>query len=166
LIERLQRQKHLRIAPEAPLDIADRINGEAHDAPEALDDVAAVNGLHRSNGHSETAVTSEPRPAAAEFPEAADSEDNGREKARRAVAIDDPDLLPIDFLEEMIAALTEAMGPMASMVVWDQVAALGETFDAFPKVRLGELIEAASREILEEPLRTRFQQIMSAGIKD
>jgi hypothetical protein len=55
---------------------------------------------------------------------------------------------------------------MASMVVWDQIAALGETFDAFPKARLAELIEAAGREILEEPLRMRFQQVMSAGIKD
>ena len=165
LIERLQRQKHLRITPEAPLDVADRINGEAHDAPEAVD-VSPVNGSHHSNGHSETAVTTEPRLAAADFPEAANSQANGREKAPRAVAIDDPDVLPIDFLEEMIAALTEAMGPMASMVVWDQVAALGETFDAFPKARLAELIEAASGEILEEPLRIRFQHMMAAGIKD
>jgi hypothetical protein len=78
---------------------------------------------------------------------------------------DDSDILPIDFLEEMIGSLTEAMGPMAQMVIWDQVSALGEQFDAFPRARLGELVESASREILEEPLRLRFQQIMSAAIK-
>jgi general secretion pathway protein A len=76
------------------------------------------------------------------------------------------DVLSIDFLEEMIASLTEAMGPMASMVVWDQVAALGEKYDAFPKARLRELVESASQEILEESVRIRFQQVMSAGMKD
>jgi type II secretory pathway predicted ATPase ExeA len=168
LIERLQRQKHLRISPEPPTDaLADGMNGEAHDAPEPLEEVAPANGSHRSNGHTEAAVAAEPRVAsAADFPEAARSEDLGGEKIFRQLAIDDPDVLPIDFLEAMIGTLTEAMGPMASMVVWDQVAALGERFDAFPKARLAELIEAASGEILEEPLRIRFQQIMSAGIKD
>jgi general secretion pathway protein A len=167
LIERLQRQKDLRISPEPPSEtLPDRMNGEAHDAPEALDDAAPVNGSHRANGHSETAVATEPRVAVADFPPAANGADHGREKAPRRVAIDDPDVLPIDFLEEMIGTLTQAMGPMASMVVWDQIAALGETFDAFPKARLAELIEAAGREILEEPLRMRFQQVMSAGIKD
>jgi general secretion pathway protein A len=165
LIERLQRQKHLRISPEPPPEIfADEMNGEAHDAPEPLDDAAPVNGSHRTNGHIEAAVAAEPRVVPpADFTEA---EDIRGERVSRVVAIDDPDVLPIDFLEEMIGTLTEAMGPMASMVVWDQVAALGETFDAFPKARVGELIEAASREILEEPLRVRFQQIMSAGIKE
>lgn len=84
----------------------------------------------------------------------------------RAETISPADVLSVDFLEEMIASLTEAMGPMASLVVWDQVSALGEKFDAFPKARLPELVESASREILEDSLRSRFQQIMSAGMKD
>lgn len=57
-------------------------------------------------------------------------------------------------------ALTEAMGPMASLVIRDQVSALGESLVAFPKSRLAELVELASKEILEESLRMRFQQTM------
>lgn len=65
------------------------------------------------------------------------------------------------FLNSMIASLTEAMGPMAPLVLRDQVSALGEEFDAFPKSRLGELVESTSCEILEESLRRRFQHLMS-----
>jgi type II secretory pathway predicted ATPase ExeA len=57
-------------------------------------------------------------------------------------------------------ALTEAMGPMASLVIRDQVSALGESLVAFPKSRLVELVEGASQEILEESLKIRFQQTM------
>ena len=57
-------------------------------------------------------------------------------------------------------ALTEAMGPMASLVIRDQVSALGESLVAFPKSRLAELVESASQEILEESLKIRFQQTM------
>jgi hypothetical protein len=57
-------------------------------------------------------------------------------------------------------ALTEAMGPMASLVIRDRVSALGESLVAFPKSRLAELVESASQEILEESLKIRFQQTM------
>lgn len=65
----------------------------------------------------------------------------------------------------LIGALTEAMGPMAPLVVRDQAAALGERIEAFPKLRLAELVESASREILEEPLRLRFERTMSEEIE-
>jgi general secretion pathway protein A len=64
-------------------------------------------------------------------------------------------------LGSLIGALTEAMGPMAPLVFRDQAAALGERLDAFPKARLAELVESASREILDEPLRLRFERTMS-----
>ena len=60
----------------------------------------------------------------------------------------------------MNSALTEAMGPMASLVIRDQVSALGESLVAFPKSRLAELVELTSQEILEKSLRMRFQQTM------
>jgi type II secretory pathway predicted ATPase ExeA len=68
-------------------------------------------------------------------------------------------------LGSLIGALTEAMGPMAPLVVRDQAAALGERLDAFPKSRLAELVESASREILEEPLRLGFERTMSEEIE-
>jgi hypothetical protein len=70
-------------------------------------------------------------------------------------------VLSPDFLNSMITSLTEAMGPMAPLVLRDQVSALGEEFDAFPKSRLGELVESTSCEILEDSLRRRFQALMS-----
>ncbi|HEY6201089.1 MAG TPA: AAA family ATPase [Candidatus Binatia bacterium] len=70
-------------------------------------------------------------------------------------------VLSPEFLNSMITSLTEAMGPMAPLVLRDQVSALGEEFDAFPKSRLGELVESTSCEILEDSLRRRFQQLMS-----
>jgi general secretion pathway protein A len=75
------------------------------------------------------------------------------------------DVAPAKILDFLIRSLTEAMGPMAPLVVRDQVAALGERLDAFPKLRLAELVESASREILEEPLRLRFERTMSEEIE-
>jgi hypothetical protein len=68
-------------------------------------------------------------------------------------------------LDSLVGALTEAMGPMAPFVVRDQAAALGERLEAFPQSRLAELVESASREILEESLRLRFQRTMSEEIE-
>ena len=68
------------------------------------------------------------------------------------------DTMPAGFFDRMISDLTEAMGPMASVIVHDQIAALGESPNAFPKSHLEELIESVSREILDESLKSRFRQ--------
>jgi general secretion pathway protein A len=70
------------------------------------------------------------------------------------------DTVPSAVFVRMNLALTEAMGPMASLVIRDQVSALGESLVAFPKSRLAELVELTSQEILEKSLRMRFQQTM------
>ena len=75
------------------------------------------------------------------------------------------DSVPPRFFEYVTRALTEAMGPMASLVVRDQVAALGESMDAFPKRRLKELLEMVSREILDEKLKVRFRDQMTEEIR-
>jgi hypothetical protein len=72
--------------------------------------------------------------------------------------------VPSQFFERLIFALTEAMGPMASLVVCDQVTAMGESLDAFPKQRLGQLVDEASREISSETLKAHFQQTISQEI--
>jgi general secretion pathway protein A len=73
-------------------------------------------------------------------------------------------VVPARVFATLISLLTEAMGPMAPLVVGEQVAALGERLDALPQARLGELVELASEEILDEPLKIRFQKIMSEEI--
>jgi type II secretory pathway predicted ATPase ExeA len=68
------------------------------------------------------------------------------------------------FFEQMIRVLTDAIGPMALFIVRENVADMGESETAFPKVRLQQLIERASREILLESLRLDFQEVMQAEI--
>jgi general secretion pathway protein A len=69
------------------------------------------------------------------------------------------------FIECMTKALTEAMGPMASLVVRDQIAVLGESRDDFSKRRLDELVELVGREILHEKLKNDFRRAMSEEIQ-
>lgn len=71
-----------------------------------------------------------------------------------------------NFLEIMIKALTEAMGPMAPLVVRDRIAALGEAPDTFPTRRILELVDLISREILNDRLKLHFQQRISQEIRE
>jgi general secretion pathway protein A len=64
------------------------------------------------------------------------------------------------FFEYMTRIATAAMGPMAHLVLRDQISALGESRDAFPQLKLSELIELVGREILNETMRARFQNMM------
>ena len=66
----------------------------------------------------------------------------------------------LQFFEYMTRLATAAMGPMAHLVVRDQISALGESRDTFPRVKLKELIEMVSREILNETMKTHFQEMM------
>ena len=71
----------------------------------------------------------------------------------------------VDFLNRMGSALTEAMGPIASLVVRDQIAGLGESYENFPRVRLGELIDLVGQEILNEKMKETFCRTMTEEIR-
>ena len=62
-----------------------------------------------------------------------------------------------EFFDYLTRAATEAIGPMAQRVLREQISALGESRDAFPRIKLRELVELVSREILNETMRARFQ---------
>ena len=64
------------------------------------------------------------------------------------------------FLDRMTVALTHVLGPRASMIVRDRVAALGESTERFPKARVMELIEIVSQEIPDKNLRIGFREIL------
>jgi general secretion pathway protein A len=64
------------------------------------------------------------------------------------------------FFDYMTRIATAAMGPMAPLVLRDQMCALGESRESFPQPKLRELIELISREILNETMRSRFQEMM------
>jgi hypothetical protein len=69
------------------------------------------------------------------------------------------------FFDRMISALTEAMGPMAALVVRERIGAMGESIEAFPRWRFRELVELTSREILSERLKARYGAVMSEEIR-
>jgi hypothetical protein len=69
------------------------------------------------------------------------------------------------FFDEMINDFTAFVGPMAAVIVDEQVANLGEAFTAFPRSRLDELIALVSREILDDQSKVRFQKQMAEKIR-
>jgi type II secretory pathway predicted ATPase ExeA len=82
--------------------------------------------------------------------------------AEELAACDSPAAATVSphFFDYMSRIATAAMGPMAQLVIRDQIVMLGESHAAFPQLRIGELIELVSREILNETMRTRFQKMM------
>ena len=54
----------------------------------------------------------------------------------------------------------KALGPIASVIVDDQIGEMGEQRDAFPRNKAAELLEAVSSEIADEGKRVRFQRSM------
>lgn len=94
--------------------------------------------------------------------------------ARPAAAVTTPeapsktvlDPVPQGFFDRMVHGLAEVSGPIASVVVRDQIAALGATAEAFPKSRVIELVESVSQVIPDKRLKARFQQRMSDEIRN
>jgi type II secretory pathway predicted ATPase ExeA len=68
--------------------------------------------------------------------------------------------VPHNFLNALAAALTDAMGPMARIVLRDQIKTLGESPDRFPYAKVDMLLESVGREILDERMRAQFRRQM------
>jgi type II secretory pathway predicted ATPase ExeA len=73
--------------------------------------------------------------------------------------------VPPTFLDALTAVLTEAMGPMAKIVLRDQLKILGESYERFPHRKVEMLLESVSREILDEGMREQFRQQMLERIR-
>ncbi|MPZ76788.1 MAG: AAA family ATPase [Deltaproteobacteria bacterium] len=73
-------------------------------------------------------------------------------------------VIPRKFFDELSVLLLDAMGPMASVVLKDRVASLGESLDRFPKSKISNLIEALSHEILDTSMKQTFQQLAQERI--
>jgi hypothetical protein len=69
------------------------------------------------------------------------------------------------FFNAVTLELARAMGPLASMIVEDEIAALGETMDAFPRDRLADLVERISESIKDNNKRVNFQRLMLDAIR-
>jgi type II secretory pathway predicted ATPase ExeA len=68
------------------------------------------------------------------------------------------------FFDFMARAATEGIGPMAKLIVDDQIADLGESRDSFPQKKLADLIEQVSREIFNDTMRARFLDKMAQAV--
>jgi len=67
-------------------------------------------------------------------------------------------------LQIVADALTDAMGPMARIVIGEEIRSLNASADSFPREKLWSLIESASREICDELMRNEFRQKLAAQI--
>ena len=78
-----------------------------------------------------------------------------------------PPELTVDgtFFAQMEHELTKVMGPIATLIVDDGVAALGANKGSFPRDRVTELVEKVSAEIADEDKRASFQQTMLEAIE-
>jgi hypothetical protein len=68
------------------------------------------------------------------------------------------------FFDFMARAATEGIGPMAKLIIDDQIADLGQSRDSFPQKKLAELIERVSREIFNDSMRARFLDKMAQAL--
>ncbi len=64
------------------------------------------------------------------------------------------------FFDHVTHELTQVMGPLASLIIEDEVSALGEKREDFPRDRVAELVERVSEAIHDDARRWRFEQIM------
>lgn len=69
------------------------------------------------------------------------------------------------FFAALVAGLTDAMGPMAKIVLRDQIKTLGESPETFPHAKLDMLVELVSREILDDRMRAQFRREMIQEIR-
>jgi type II secretory pathway predicted ATPase ExeA len=73
-------------------------------------------------------------------------------------------VVPRIVFDELSLILVDAMGPMASIVLKDRAASLGESLDRFPEEKLKGLIELVSDEILDPSMRQDFQNLVQERV--
>ncbi len=69
-------------------------------------------------------------------------------------------------LNRLTIILTEAIGPMAPLVLRDQIEALGETPETLPEAKLDELATLIAREISDSKLKHKFEESMFQEISN
>ncbi len=92
----------------------------------------------------------------------------GREKApsrREATAPASP---PVDaaFLGQLEQELAREIGPMAALVIDEEIEALGESRESFPWDKATHLVEKVSTEIADEGKRLRFTEATLQALRE
>lgn len=71
-----------------------------------------------------------------------------------------------DFFDYLAAHLSLAVGPIARVLIEDEVANLGYNLSQFPGHRVAELVDNLAREIRREEKREVFLQSMATKIRE
>jgi Tfp pilus assembly protein FimV len=66
--------------------------------------------------------------------------------------------VPPNFFSDMTRELSDFFGPIADIIVRDDVAFLGESMERFPKDRVAELLDLVDREIPDENFKRGFRK--------
>lgn len=75
-------------------------------------------------------------------------------------------MLDKDFFEYLVGQLSLAIGPIAQVLIEDEVENLGYQLSRFPAHRVAELIEKLAREIRREEKKSVFLKVMATKIRE
>ena len=76
------------------------------------------------------------------------------------------DIVPAALLNRVTGILTEIIGPMAPLVLRDQIEFLGASLDSLPEAKLDDLIALIGREIGDGKLKNKFEESMFQEISN
>jgi hypothetical protein len=91
---------------------------------------------------------------------------SGLVELAQAVEMPAADLVPAALLKRVTGILTEIIGPMAPLVLRDQIESLGESPDSLPEAKLDDLIALIGREIGDGKLKNKFEESMFQEISN
>jgi len=75
-------------------------------------------------------------------------------------------MLDNDFFDYLVAHLSLAVGPIAEVLIEDEVQNLGHELSRFPGHRVAELVDNLAREIRREEKKTLFLKMMATKIRE
>lgn len=70
------------------------------------------------------------------------------------------------FFHLLSTELSRAMGPIADVVIEDEIREMGESYAKFPAHRAAELVDLLARQILREERKVAFQQAMVRKLRE
>ncbi|MFP4452476.1 MAG: hypothetical protein ACLFNW_09340 [Desulfobacterales bacterium] len=75
-------------------------------------------------------------------------------------------ILGKEFFDFLSSQLSRAMGPIAEVVIEDEISQMGEDRKSFPSHRAAELVDLLARQILREERKVAFQQAMVKKLRE
>jgi hypothetical protein len=76
------------------------------------------------------------------------------------------DIVDSDFLEHLLSALSRAVGPIAKILIEDEITAMGYNAEGFPSAHAAELVDLLAHEIKRPERKTVFQSDMLRKIRE